>query len=319
MFRPAIILGSIALAVALFSCRKSAEQAGGHAPPDGSTMMGRSTLTALADPHLENAHRVTDTIFSGAQPEDEDSFKALAALGIKTLISVDGARPDAASARKYGMRYVHLPIGYNGVTHEQGVAIAKALRELPAPFYVHCHHGKHRSAAAVAVACVYNGALAPEQVESVLYSFGTGANYTGLWRDARNAAPLDPAAIRKFDITFVETAPIPPLADAMVAIDRHWEHLRLLQKNNWQRVTAHPDLDPPHEALQLQEHFTEIARTDAAKAKPQDFQRMVSDSEAASASLRNALITNPIDPAAAAAAFKRIGYSCAACHKSFRD
>ncbi len=32
---------------------------------------------------------------------------------MKTIISVDGATPNVAMAEKYGMRYVHLPHGYD--------------------------------------------------------------------------------------------------------------------------------------------------------------------------------------------------------------
>ena len=153
--------------------------------------------------------------------------------------------------------------------------------------------------------------LSPDHAESVLYTFGTGSNYTGLWRDARQARPVDPTAIQSHAVTFAAAAPVAPMADAMVSVDHHWDHLKLLQKNNWQKVSNHPDLDSAHQALQLMEHFTEIARTDAVKTKPQDFQHMLSDSKAASASLREALAANPIDRDVAEASFKRIGQSCA--------
>ena len=75
--------------------------------------------------HLENGHIVTSKVISGAQPEGEESFKALQALGVKTIISVDGAKPDVEGAKKYGMRYVHIPITYATVTPQQANAIAK--------------------------------------------------------------------------------------------------------------------------------------------------------------------------------------------------
>src|SRR5688572_2727995 len=145
---------------------------------------------------LHNGHVVTERVISGAQPDGEASFEALKVLGVKTIISVDGAKPDVESARKHGMRYVHLPITYGTVTPGQGRALAKAMAELPGPVYVHCHHGRHRSAAAVAVGCVYNGTLKAEQAEAVLETFGTGLNYKGLWKAAREARPVDSAELR---------------------------------------------------------------------------------------------------------------------------
>jgi protein tyrosine phosphatase (PTP) superfamily phosphohydrolase (DUF442 family) len=270
----------------------------------------------IEDPHLHNAHVVTEKVISGAQPDDEDSFKALHAMGIKTIISVDGAKPDAQTAAKYGMRYIHLPIGYDGVKESDGKAIAKAIDEMPGPIYVHCHHGKHRVAAAVAVACVYNGQLRPDQAESVLQTFGTGANYKGLWKAARDVRPLDPAILDALQIEYVEAARIGELAESMVAVDRHFEHLKLAQKAKWLVPAEHPDIDPAHEALQLQEHFHEAGRMEAVNDRPEDFRKMLTDSDEASKELHEILSAKPLDEAQA---FHRIAASCTACHKAYRD
>ena len=291
-----------------------AEQAKAFAPIEGEA--------------LHNAHRVTDKVLSGAQPEGEASFRKLKDLGVKTIISVDGARPDVELARKYGLRYVHLPIGYDDVTEQEGKALAKAIAELPGPVYVHCHHGRHRSAAAVAVGCVLAGELEPRQAESVLETFGTGKNYRGLWVAARSAKPMEKEAMEGFRVEFVETAEIPPLAEAMVRVDQTWEHLKQSEKAGWLPPADHPDLDPPHEALQLREQFRELLRTDEVRAKPEAFRRTLADSERAAGALHQTLSALKKDraarpgidaPPAVAEAFKTIGTSCAACHKSYRD
>jgi protein tyrosine phosphatase (PTP) superfamily phosphohydrolase (DUF442 family) len=280
---------------------------------------GPRVFSAIDSPDLHNAHRVTDDILSGAQPEGDAGFKALADLGVRTIISVDGARPDVAGAAKHGLTYVHLPIGYDGVGEQQGLAIAKAMRELPGPIYVHCHHGRHRSAAAVAVACVYGGSLAPAHAEDVLRTFGTGENYTGLWTAARRARPRDPGQLDALRVDFVPIAKVPPLAEAMVLLDHHWEHLRLIQKNDWRAPREHPDLAPAHEALQLQEHFQELARTEEVKARPAEFRRLLGDSIQASSELREALAATPVEKRSTDAAVQRIAVSCSACHKAYRD
>ena len=105
-------------------------------------------------PKLPNAYRLHPRVISGGQPEGEQAFARLKELGVKTVISVDGARPEVELARKYGLRYVHLPHGYDGVPDERASELAKAVRDLPGPVYIHCHHGKHRSPAAATVACV---------------------------------------------------------------------------------------------------------------------------------------------------------------------
>jgi protein tyrosine phosphatase (PTP) superfamily phosphohydrolase (DUF442 family) len=273
----------------------------------------------VEDARLHNAHVVTDKLISGAQPKGDAGFDALAKLGVKTIISVDGAKPDLERARKHRMRYVHLPIGYDGVSSEVGRAIAKAIDELPGPIYIHCHHGKHRSAAALAVACVMNQSLRPEQAEAVLQTFGTGANYKGLWRDARNARPLDPAELRQLSVDFVEAAQTDSIVELMVGVDRHMEHLKQLQKSDWSPPADHPDLNPPHEALLLEEHLEETARLDETATQPEQYRTMLSESTLTVRSLREVLQSAPVDAAAADVRMKSVTASCTACHQSFRD
>ena len=279
----------------------------------------KPALPPIDSPHLHNAYRVTDKVLSGAQPEGEPSFKALADLGVRTIISVDGAKPDVVGARKHGLRYVHLPIGYDGVEAEEGRAIAKALAELPGPIYIHCHHGKHRSAAAVAVACVMNGTLPPDKAEAVLRTFSTGENYKGLWTDSRNARPLAAAELEKVSVEYVETAKVPPMAEAMIEIDQRFDRLKLIRQSNWGVPKEHPALDPAHEALQLQELLFELARTGDVAQRPHPFREMLLQSEADARAVRDALAADPPDHPRAAAAFERINASCKSCHKAFRD
>ena len=111
-----------------------------------------AVLKKLPARHLPNALQVHLQVISGGQPEGEAGFAELKGLGIKTIISVDGAKPDLELAKKFGLRYVHLPHGYDGIPEERVEELAKAVRDLPGPIYIHCHHGKHRSPAAASAA-----------------------------------------------------------------------------------------------------------------------------------------------------------------------
>src|SRR5262245_48277837 len=122
----------------------------------------------LAALHLPCAIEIHPQVISGGLPEGEAAFQDLAALGIKTIISVDGATPDVATAKKHGLRYVHLPHGYDGISAARAAELAKAVRDLPGPIYIHCHHGKHRSPAAAAVACVAAGLTDASDAELIL-------------------------------------------------------------------------------------------------------------------------------------------------------
>jgi protein tyrosine phosphatase (PTP) superfamily phosphohydrolase (DUF442 family) len=280
-----------------------------------------TTFPAVPDQeHLHNAHVVIPgKVISGAQPEGEESFAALQQLGVKTIITVDGAKPDVETARKYGMRYVHLPIGYDGVPDDTGKAIAKAIKELPGPVYVHCHHGKHRSAAAVAVACVNNGMLPKSKAEDVLRTFGTGAEYGGLWASARDAGLLEESELRDLKVEFVEHAEIGEYAEAMVHVDQHWDNIKLIQKAGWRQPPGHSDLDPAHEALQTREMLHEGGRLDSTGDRPAEFKEQLERAEEAVEALRVILAKKPVDTAAADAKFKVASETCATCHKAYRN
>lgn len=286
---------------------------------DSQTTQYALSLASLQNAHLPNGRRVNDKVLCGGQPDGEAGFAALRALGVQTIISVDGILPDVELAHKYGMRYVHLPFGYDGVPPDQGEKIAKAIDELPGPIYVHCHHGKHRSPAAVAVALVNNGMLPPEQAEPLLTTFGTGVNYKGLWKSARDAKPLAPQALHDLKADFVERAKLPPLAEAMVSVDHRFDGLKLIQKSGWHTPADHPDLDPPHEAMQLEEVLHEIGRSNTVAGRPQGFRHDLVGAERDAGSLREVLAAPQHEGSAADREFAKVTHSCAACHEAYRD
>ena len=268
---------------------------------------------------LPNTFRLTEKVLSGGQPQGEPAFKQLQELGVKTIISVDGATPNVPLAKKYGLRYVHLPHGYDGIPKERLVELAKAVRELPGPIYIHCHHGKHRSPAAAAAACVSAGYLNNDQALAVLTAAGTSKGYRGLFQTVERATPIDVDILRAARVEFPETADIPTLADAMIAIEHTHDNLKMIAASQWRPTEEHADIDPPHEALLLREHFTELLRTDEIKQQPQEFQRLLQQSERNAKSLEDRLRDGRRDECELTALFERITADCTACHQKFRD
>jgi hypothetical protein len=161
--------------------------------------------------------------------------------------------------------------------------------------------------------------LPPERAEDVLKTFGTGENYTGLWKAAQDAKPLPAGELKTLNVQFVEAATITKTAEAMVEVDHKWDHLKQIQKNKWRPPADHPDLDPAHEALQLRELLHEMRRADSAHSTVPDYLKLLTQSEQGAESLHKALSAKPVDADAAEAAFKIVGASCTACHKSYRD
>lgn len=274
--------------------------------------------TKLAAEHLPNAYQIHPQVISGGLPEGEVAFAELAKLGVKTVVSVDGARPDVEGAKKHGLRYVHLPHGYDGIPALRARELAKAVRDLPGPVYIHCHHGKHRSPAAAAVACVAAGLVDPTNAELILRTAGTSENYRGLYQSVRAAKRIDGKVLDRLIAEFPETAAIPPLAEAMVALEHTHAHLKEIEAAGWKAPAKHPDLDPAHEALLLGEHYAEMLRLESVQGKSEDFRRLLVEGEAAAKELEEGLLAGA-GGEKVSAALARINQGCVECHKTFRD
>jgi len=331
-------LAAVCLVVVAASCsRQTAEKVAANADdqkPAASAQPSKKSPQRISSSHLPNAYRLHAKVISGGLPDGDAAFEELRDLGVRTIITVDGAKPDVATAGKYGLRYVHLPHGYDGISATRAKELAKAVRDLPGPVYIHCHHGKHRSPAAATVACVSLGLIEPADSLVVLKTAGTSENYRGLYRAVTTAQRVDDKLLDALAVEFRETAELPPMAEAMVAIEHTHDQLKSLSQTDWLPPRGHPDLDAAHESLLLKEHFVELARTADVQAKPARFRELLKSSEMAASELEIALRMpadrkdgKSIDGVAAQSAraaratreFDRITRDCAACHREFRD
>ncbi len=279
----------------------------------------------VATAHLPNVVQVHPSVLSGGLPADRAAFAELQRLGVKTVLSVDGAQPDEAAAAEFGLRYVHLPHGYDGISEERGLELAKALRELEGPIYIHCHHGKHRSPAAATVACVAAGMLPAKSASAVLKMAGTSPHYLGLHQAAANARPVAPHLLDQLEVEFVAHAQVPALAEAMVQLEHTHERIGQIAAAGWQPPAEHPDLEPAHEALLLREHFTELIRAEENTGREPKYMELLRDSAEASESLERAIrewqaakTTGP-PPQTLDNFARRVGENCRKCHLMSRD
>lgn len=289
---------------------------GDHAPAAGLT-----GADAEAAKHVHNYFRLSPNLASGASPESDADFEALAKAGIKSIVSVDGAKPPVDLARKHGLRYVHVPIGYDGIAPATALELAKTFVTLhkDGPIFVHCHHGKHRGPAACSIARMMIDGVSAEETTAWMKVAGTDPKYSGLYATVREFNPPSEADLATVEAPMPEAAPTPPLREAMVAVDNHWDALKLVKKAGWAATAEHADIDPAHEATILAEAFRELARQPAIAEKPDDFRTWLKSSEDAAWALSKALTKGAVDTNAADAQFKVLADDCAACHKAHRD
>ncbi len=276
--------------------------------------------TPVPVPGLHNVFRLNDALFSGSNPDNDGAFLELQTLKVTTIISVDGAAPDVATAEKHGIRYIHLPVGYDGIPPETAHKLARAVQTSPGPVYVHCHHGKHRGpAAAAAIQLCLDPNFTPEQATEWMKTAGTDPKYRGLVNLPQTLKRPSAEELNAIPADFPSIARVPDLTRHMVAVDERWEHLKLVKAARWKQPSGHPDLDPIHEALQLREHYREAARLPSAKQKGEAFLAKLNDAESAASELETALRAKPIVPGSAAKAFARNQALCTSCHEKFRD
>lgn len=267
---------------------------------------------------LHNVHHIGSKLYSGAVPEGDAAFDELQAMGIKTVISVDGATPDLARAESRGMRYVHIPITYAEANKDQQLEIARAVRDLPGPIYLHCHHGKHRGPAAAASAAVLLGEVSPEEGVAFMKTAGTAAHYQGLYACVANATAVSAAAIDTAPAEFPSLRKAEGIVAAMVEVDIAYEHLNDVRAAGWKVPGDHPDLVPAAEAGRLTDNLRFSHEDPKTKPYGEEYERLMIEAIKAASDLEEGIIADaPKDKLEAS--WKRVAASCKDCHAGYRN
>lgn len=277
-------------------------------------------------PGLHNVVAFGPEVLSGSMPEGDDGFDSLKAWGIRTIVSVDGSVPEVGRAKARDMRYVHLPIGYHGFDEARKLELARAVRDLPRPVYIHCHHGKHRSAGAAAAVGVTLGWLTAEQAVARMKVAGTAPSYEGLYRCTASASKVADALLDNARSDFPEASRPAGLVKGMVEIDLAWDSIKAIQQAGWIAPTDHPDLSPAAEAGRLADTLR-LLRDDAqVKSRPAEFQALLARNAEQAQSLEDLLakvgpgpISSPQGVERINAIASQIAATCKACHSAYRD
>ncbi|MBW7905891.1 MAG: hypothetical protein LC135_11120 [Phycisphaerae bacterium] len=281
-------------------------------------------------PGVHNVVAFGEGLYSGSVPEGDAGFDTLVALGVRTIISVDGARPDVERAERRGLRYVHLPIGYSGMDERRTLELARAVHDLPGPIYLHCHHGKHRSAGAAGAVAVTLGRLTADEALLRMKVSGTSPAYKGLYQCVSAATVADGARLLSADDSFPRVWRTSGLVRSMVEIEHAHEHLRLIEKAAWTTPRDHPDLVPAAEAGRLADLLRNLIEHESSRSRPAEYVEWMRESARLAAGLEDALVrTQARDaPGADRAAISHadlsgrlalIAQTCKDCHARYRD
>ena len=283
-----------------------------------------SGVSRVPSRRLPNLIKFNDAVYSGGTPDGPLGFDELRSLGIKTVISVEAIPPDAEKARAKGLRYVHLPHGYDGISPTRRLQLSKAVATLDGPIYIHCHHGIHRSPAATAMVCVSLGWLNSEQGLATLRFAGTSSRYRGLYQSVRDADLLNEEELRDAATEFVERIEVPPMTEKMVFLESLLASLEEQSKSGWELPGKDPDKTAEYQALLLKEHYREwlregVSENSVRESNTDVFRRLVEDAEENARRLEKALGTIRSPPSEISGRFEHVKNDCVECHRRFRD
>lgn len=280
----------------------------------------------LPEVKMENVWQFGPGLYSGGQPEGAVGFKELADLKIKTIISVDGAAPALDLARKHGMRYVHIPYGYDAIGEKEQLQLVRSMAELPQPIYIHCHHGKHRGPAGAAIMARFGLNWSENDAMAFMKRAGTSPDYAGLYQSVRDFRPPSAQSLAAAARSpLPEQVEVADFVELMVAIDQRFDLLKAWSKP----ASGHagePKIDPLNESIQLRELLRESARLPICNEKPAEFRREFSllDTDLSRwiddlKSRKNTGLHDDSTKKAALLPIATITGRCTACHKAFRD
>jgi len=115
---------------------------------DEKTSVNATAPSNFPNIKIKNFGQMDERFYRGAQPKPDD-YKALAALGIKTIVDLrdDPTSYERARAEAVHIRYVNIPMDDKGEPKEEQINAFWAIADDPAscPFYVHCAGGRHRT------------------------------------------------------------------------------------------------------------------------------------------------------------------------------
>lgn len=291
--------------------------ADGKGPSPGAQPLNQSGISdpvSDGDPfEIHNFRRLSKRVWSGSEPHGEQSFRSLADLGVRTIVSVDGAMPEVDIAMKYGIRYVHIPFGYDAIPIEQQHQLIRVMQDTAGPVFFHCHHGRHRGPAAAAIACRVEGTADAQQAEQILRDAGTSKEYAGLWRDVKEfRRPADDVVLPEL----VAVAKVQSLAVAMARISRSFDALTDSQADGWQTAGQSKGFSAAQQSLLLQEELHEAWRNSSADYDDA-FRAWMKESEQLARELNQAISDSK--PAVANARLASIKTLCSKCHQAYRN
>jgi len=261
-----------------------------------------------------------EDLFSGSKPDGELGMDSLMKLNVDTIICVDGVAPDVKGAREYGIKTIHIPLKYNAPNKAQilDLATAVSMSRVGGNVYIHCHHGKHRSAAAAALVSIALGFSTPQAMKSRMEVAETWPHYTGLWEAVERQEAVNIFKILDNEKPFPSMVKPEGMTAQMVAVDEAFDRLLLVKQSGWVIPESHPDLAPASDAGLIAETFRSMQLAPETQLIKFDFTTQVINAVHQASGLEKALKIETLDTKSLDQYLHRVDQSCINCHAAVR-
>ncbi len=152
--------------------------------------------TAIEKTGLPNLHKVSDSLYRGAQP-DKEGFRQLKAMGIKTVINLRSFHSDRDEMGDTQLRREHIWFKAWNAEDEEIARFLKIVSDTNhTPVFVHCQHGADRTGTMCAIYRVAVQGWSKEDAIKEMVEGGYG--FHAIWQNLiRYIRQLDIAAIAK--------------------------------------------------------------------------------------------------------------------------
>jgi protein tyrosine/serine phosphatase len=145
----------------------------------------QTSPSAIAGINIRNFGQMDDILYRGGQPSESD-YKALASIGIKTIVDLRNDEESFAksAAEAAGLKYYNIPM--DGVSAPTDADVAEFLKIVNDPasgkVYMHCKAGIHRTGAMGAIYRISHDGWDYDKTfaEMKNYQFSAGLFHGGL-------------------------------------------------------------------------------------------------------------------------------------------
>jgi len=208
---------------------------------------------------------------------------------------------------------------YSRLLHQQIIDLATAVYAgYGENVYIHCHHGKHRAAAAAAIAQIALGNATSIMMKKRMYVSETSPLYAGLWESVEEQVVLNPLVYVHSEDNLKNSVTPTGITESMINIEFAFEQLQILQQSNWEVPNHHPDLVASSEAGIITESLRQLQNSFEIEKYPKDFSKKLIQAIGVASALEEIILQNNDEPEQIKLYLQALKSSCTSCHRKYR-